>query len=264
MPTAADELRPITALFADIVGSTAFGERLSPDEVKTLVGECVSRMASVVERFDGWVQAYMGDGIAVCFGVPVAHEDDPARAAAAALEILGVVERYAADILQAWGIADFNVRVGVESGRAAVGELGQGHADQGVFGDVMNVAARLQAAADPGTIIVGDRAASRLAGRFDLESLGEIAVRGRSATVTGWRLIGRSPDDRREMLRLIGRQEELGRLNAAIEELRAGRGQAVLILGEAGMGKTRLLTELRRIASDHVTWLDGRSGRAHV
>jgi len=258
VPTpAADELRPITALFADIVGSTALGERLSPDEVKTLVGECVSRMASVVERFGGWIQAYMGDGLAACFGVPAAHEDDPERAAAAALEILVVVERYAADILHAWGIADFNVRVGIQSGRAAVGELGQEHADQGVFGDVMNVAARLQAAAEPGTVMVGDRAASRLGGRFVLEPLGDIAVRGREATVTGWRLVGRDPGDRREVYRLIGRREELARLTAALEDLRAGRGQAVLILGEAGMGKTRLLSELRGIASDHVTWLDG-------
>src|SRR5207237_6706884 len=89
--SAEDELRPVTALFADVVGSTALGERLPPDEVKALIGECVNRMARVVEQFGGTIQAYMGDGIAVFFGMPAAHEDDPERAARAALRIVEVV-----------------------------------------------------------------------------------------------------------------------------------------------------------------------------
>src|SRR5262245_28984727 len=119
-----DEMRPITALFADIVGSTALGERLGPDEVKALVGECVSRMSRAVEEFGGTVQAYMGDGICAYFGVPAAHEDDEERAARAGMRIIQLVSEYGRDIEAGWGIAGFNVRVGINSGQVAVGLVG--------------------------------------------------------------------------------------------------------------------------------------------
>ncbi|HJP64892.1 MAG TPA: adenylate/guanylate cyclase domain-containing protein, partial [Actinomycetota bacterium] len=99
-----DEMRTVTSLFADVVGSTALGERLAPDEVKALIGECVTRMSRAVEEFGGTIQAYMGDGICAYFGVPQAHEDDPQRAARAALRILSVVAEYASDIEAAWSI----------------------------------------------------------------------------------------------------------------------------------------------------------------
>jgi len=118
-----DEIRPITALFADVVGSTALGERLGPDEVKALVGECVTRMSRAVEEFGGTVQAYMGDGICAYFGVPAAHEDDEERAARAALRILQVVAEYRRDIEAGWGISGFNVRVGINAGQVAVGPI---------------------------------------------------------------------------------------------------------------------------------------------
>jgi hypothetical protein len=124
VPAAGDELRPVTALFADVVGSTALGERLAPDEVKALIGECVNRIAGAVEQFGGTVTSYMGDGIAAFFGLPTAHEDDPERAGLAALRVLEVVAEYAVDIEAAWGVTDFNVRVGVNSGQIAVGLVG--------------------------------------------------------------------------------------------------------------------------------------------
>jgi class 3 adenylate cyclase len=114
--TRRDEMRPITALFADIVGSTGLGERLGPDEVKALVGEFVTRMSRAVEEYGGIVQAYMGDGICAYFGVPIAHEDDPERAARAGLRIVGVASGYAAEVESAWGITGFSVRVGLNSG----------------------------------------------------------------------------------------------------------------------------------------------------
>src|ERR671935_3197790 len=156
---AGDELRPVTALFADIVGSTSLGERLGPDEVKALIGECVSRMSRAVEEFGGTVQAYMGDGICAYFGVPVAHEDDQERAARAALRILQVVGEYGRDIEAGWGISGFNVRVGINSGPTAVGLVGGADPEQVALGDTTNVAARLQSKTDPGTIAVGDAAA---------------------------------------------------------------------------------------------------------
>src|ERR671922_400712 len=119
-----DEMRTVTSLFADVVGSTALGERLGPDEVKALVGECVTRMSRAVEEFGGTIQAYMGDGICGLFGVPRAHEDDPERAAKAGLRIVSVVAEYARDIEAAWNISGFNVRVGINTGQTAVGTVG--------------------------------------------------------------------------------------------------------------------------------------------
>src|SRR5436309_2229620 len=173
-----DELRPVTALFADIVGSTSLGERLTPAEVKALIGECVSRMSRAVEEFGGIIQAYTGDGICAYFGVPVAHEDDPERAARAALRIINMAREYARDVEAAWGLADFNVRVGINTGPAGVGLVGGETPQALALGDATNVAARLESAAEPGTIAVGSSTARRLAMSFILESLGQIMVKG--------------------------------------------------------------------------------------
>lgn len=253
---ATDELRPVTVLFADIVGSTGLGERLAPDEVKALVGECVSRMSRAVEEFGGFVQAYAGDGICAYFGVPTAHEDDPERAARAALRILAVVGEYARDIEAAWGIADFNVRVGVNSGQAAVGTVGGADPQPVALGDATNVAAGLQSAAMPGSIVVGDATALHLGTRFVLEPIGEISVKGRSKPVTSSRLVEAAAGRPAPPGVLVGRDEEVGRLLAVMRELDAGRGQVVLLSGDAGIGKTRLLGELQEMAGVGTTWLE--------
>jgi len=263
----ADQLRPITALFADITGSTGLGERLAPDEVKALIGECVTRMSGAVEDFGGTVQAYQGDGICAYFGVPTAHEDDPERAARAALRIIDLMAAYGREVEAAWGIAGLGVRVGVNSGQAGVGTVGAGDPQTVALGDATNVAARLEAAAEPGTIAVGEATARRLAGRFITQPLGPLHVKGREESVKAWRLIGPQPAtpvadalaaggtgaDRP----LVGRDVELGRLTTTLDQLTAGQGQVVLIVGEAGIGKTRLLTEMRSIGGGRVTWLEG-------
>jgi class 3 adenylate cyclase len=253
-----DELRPVTALFADIVGSTSLGERLTAGEVKALIGECVSRMSRAVEEFGGTIQAYTGDGICAYFGVPVAHEDDPERAAHAALRILEVAREYARDVEGAWGIKDFDVRVGINSGQTGVGLVGSAAPQAVALGDATNVAARLQGAADPGTVAVGPETARHLASGFVLESIGPVSVKGRTEPVVAWRLVGTRPGGTTEPLApLVGREPEMARLSGVVDELRAGRGQIVFVSGEAGIGKTRLLAELRALAEPHVTWLGG-------
>jgi class 3 adenylate cyclase len=259
-PRTEDELRPVTALFADVVGSTALGERLAPDEVKALIGECVSRMARAVEEFGGMVQAYMGDGICAYFGVPAAHEDDPERAARAALRIIQVVGEYGRDIEAAWAIEGFNVRVGINSGQTAVGFVGAGDPQLAALGDTTNTAARLQSAAAPGTIAVGEETAKRLTHRFQLEPLGGVTVKGKAEPVPAWRLSGASTAARPAPLTpMVGREAEQARLSAVADELAAGRGQILFLTGEAGIGKTRTLAELRKIAGDRVLWLEGHS-----
>jgi class 3 adenylate cyclase len=253
-----DELRPVTALFADVVGSTALAERLAPDEAKALIGECVNQMSRAVHEFGGSVQAYMGDGICAYYGVPTAREDDPERAARTALRIIEVVRDYARDVEQAWGIEGFDVRVGINTGQAAVGLVGAVDEQTVAFGDTVNVAARLQAIAAPGTIAVGGEAARRLAHRFVLDPVGELAIRGRAKEVEVLQLV-RPRVDRHERTRLpiVDRAAEVARLHEAARELAAGRGQILLLVGEAGIGKTRLLEELRGIVADGAVWLEG-------
>jgi class 3 adenylate cyclase len=253
-----DEVRPVTILFADIVGSTALGERLAPDEVKALVGECVTMMSRAVEEYGGMVQAYAGDGICAYFGVPAAHDDDPERAARTGLRILEVVAGYARDVEAAWGLAEFAVRVGVNTGQAAVGQVGAAEPGAVALGDATNVAARLQSLAEPGTIMVGDATARRLSHRFVFEPLGEFAVKGRQAPVLASRLVGPRARSRDEgEVPIVGRDGEMAQLMGALGDLVAGRGRVVILVGDPGMGKTRLLEELRSLAGDRVTWLQG-------
>ncbi len=258
-PAAEDELRPVTALFADIVGSTSLGERLASHEVKVVVGECVNRMTRAVERFGGTVQAYMGDGIAAFFGLPQAHEDDPERAARAALAIVDVVTDYAREVEAAWGISDFNLRVGINTGETTVGLVGHADPQSVALGDTTNVAARLQSSAEPGTIAVGQATAQSLLHAFVLEPLGELSVKGRDKPVEAWRLVcPQTAAQAAPLTPLVGRDEEVGHLQAVVDELTNGRGQMLFLLGDAGIGKTRILAELRQLATERVTWLEGR------
>jgi class 3 adenylate cyclase len=253
-----DELRPVTSLFADVVGSTGLGERLAPEEVKAVVGECVTRMAGVVEEHGGTVQSYMGDGICAYFGVPVAHEDDPDRAARAALKILGAIAEHGREVEAAFGISGFTVRVGVNSGQAAVGSVGASAPQQVALGDTTNVAARLQAAAEPGAILVGPLTARRLARRFALEPVGELAVKGREEPIEAFRLV-REERGRGARLQtpLVGRERELAQLDEVLDDLIAGRGRILMLSGSDGIGKTRLLEELRARAGDRVSCIAG-------
>jgi class 3 adenylate cyclase len=259
MDSSHDELRPVTVLFADIVGSTALGERLAPEEVKVLVGECVTMMSRTVEEYGGVVQAYQGDGICAYYGVPTAHEDDPERAARTALRILEIVQTYAQDIEAAWAISGFSVRVGVNSGPAAVGLVGSADPQAVALGDATNTAARLQAAAEPGAILIGEPTARRLAGRFVLEELDEISVKGRAERVRPSRLVKAKEREERVADRpVVGRDGELVALDSVLMDLGSGRGRVVLVTGPPGIGKTRLLTELATRGRGGVEWLEGR------
>lgn len=257
-PASGDEIRPVVSLFADVVGSTRLGERLSAAEVKTLIGECVTRMCEAVEAFGGEVRSYMGDGIAGFFGIDHAHPDDAERAVRAALEIQRVVAEYALDVRETWGIADFGVRVGLNSGRVAVGRVGASDPLRVALGDSVNVAARLQSAAQPGSIVLGGPVAAVVGDRFVLRPLGSVVIRGRDGLVEAFEV--ESELAQRvlyERTRMIGRSRELEDLTDAISQLCAGRGQVIAISGDAGIGKSRLLREARSRSPSEVVWLEG-------
>jgi class 3 adenylate cyclase len=257
---AKDELRPVSVLFADIVGSTPLAERLEPEDFTALIGGCVDRMCRAVEQFGGVIDAYMGDGIAAFFGFPAATEDDADRAASAALSVVRAIDGYADEVRKTWSLSELNVRVGVNSGQVAIGVVGAAERHPVALGDTMNVAARLQGTAEPGTIVIGGATARKLRGRFLVTPLGHVAVRGRERPVEAWRLLSERPDRARapsDACSLVGRAKETAHLSAAAEALRAGRGQLVLVDGEPGIGKTRLLEWLRDELRDGVTWLEG-------
>lgn len=256
---AEDELRPVSVLFADVVGSTPLAERLEPGEYAALMGGCVDRMCRAVEQFGGVIDAYMGDGIAAFFGFPAATEDDADRAASAALGVLDAIEKYADEIRETSKLAELRVRVGVNSGQVAIGVVGVAERHPVALGDTMNVAARLQGTAEAGTIVIGGATARKLGGRFLLAPLGRISVRGREMPVEAWRLLGaRHARSKSDHLGLIGRRHEQALLLSAAEALRSGDGQMLLLSGEAGIGKTRLLEWLREQLGSGVTWLEGR------
>jgi DNA-binding SARP family transcriptional activator len=240
----ADEARPATLLAADLVGAKALGERLSPEEADALVGESMAMMRLAVEEYGGTVQAVQGDGIAASFGVPDRHENDPERAARAALRILERVDEYANDVESAWGITAFAARIGIVNGA--------------VDGDAARIAERVQAAADPGTILVGGAAVRRLSHRFTLEPHGEVELEEPHAPLAVSRLVRRPPDDaERPTAPHVGRERELGLLRAVVADVVAGRGRIVVLSGPAGIGKSRLVSELRSLAADEATWLEG-------
>jgi class 3 adenylate cyclase len=255
---AEDELRPISVLFADIVGSTQLAERLEPEDFGALIGGCVDRMCRAVEHFGGVIDAYMGDGIAAFFGFPAATEDDAERAASAALSVVMAIDAYADEVRETWNLPGLNVRVGVNSGQVAVGVVGVSQRHPVALGDTMNVAARLQGAAEPGTIVIGGATAKKLRGRFLVRPLGHLAVRGREGPVEAWRLLRARPDQpRSDPSGLVGRVQETAQLAAAADALRAGQGRLVVVDGEPGIGKTRLLEWLQEELRDDATWLEG-------
>lgn len=256
---AEDEVRPVSVLFADVVGSTPLAERLEPGDYAALMGGCVDRMCRAVEQFGGVIDAYMGDGIAAFFGFPAATEDDADRAASAALSVVEALEAYAEKVRATSELADLKVRVGVNSGQVAIGVVGVAERHPVALGDTMNVAARLQSAAEPGTIVIGGATARKVGGRFLLAPLGHLTVRGRESPVEAWRLLRARPaGPKSKPAGLVGRERETALLHSAAEALRAGKGQLVLLSGDPGIGKTRLLDWLREQLGADVSWLEGR------
>ena len=259
----------LTALFVDVVGSTALGERLDPEDLQAVVGDGVACAVRAAEALGGHVDRTAGDGALIIFGAPVAHEDDPERAVLAGLRILDEISSYATELRAETGIEDFAVRVGVETGLAVLASVGERAIEFGAMGDVLNTAARLEASAQPGTMLVGPHTYELVEAGFEWDQPVELRLKGKDGVVVARRPLsaraaGASrPVPARESP-LVGRARELEVLGRAGGELLSGKGGAVIVSGEPGLGKTRLLLELRRrIAAnedgtDGARWLEGR------
>jgi predicted ATPase/class 3 adenylate cyclase len=259
------ERKPVTALFADVVGSTALAESLDPEDWAAIMNQTFEVMSEAIFRYEGTIAQLAGDGILAFFGAPVAHEDDPERALRAAIDLRSGLAALDKRLRDALG-RPLEIRVGINTGLVIVGDMGSDFRyEYTAFGDAVNVAARMQTAADPGAIVITDDTYARVAPLVDVRDLGPVSVKGKSEPVHAYEVAGLKevPGRRRGIPGLhspmIGRDGELQRLAAALAAARAGQGRVAVVVGEPGIGKTRLIEEFRAAAGDDgVGWVVGR------
>jgi ABC-type oligopeptide transport system substrate-binding subunit/class 3 adenylate cyclase len=271
------ERKPVTILFTDIVGSTSIAESLDPEAWKEIVNDAHRLVSEAIYHYEGTIAQLLGDGVLAFFGAPTAHEDDPVRAAWAALDIQDKLKDFRKALTGL--VDDFQMRVGIHNGMVVVGGVGTNeHREYLAIGDVVNVAARLQSEAKPGGILISDSCARAVQHIFELIECGELSLKGRSQGVVTFEIRGTraNPLPSRGLEGIlvphIGRDEEVERLCAVLHALCEGQGRIVFVFGEAGIGKSRLIEEARarcrlpeinplgnnRTLAD-LRWLEGRA-----
>ena len=256
-PEDAAERRQLTVLFCDLVGSTALSVRLDPEDLRAIIDIYHRRSAEVIVKHGGFVARYMGDGVLAYFGYPRADEDDAERAVHAGLDLVEAVPKLAADA----GSSPLQVRVGIATGLVVVGDL-IGSEEQAVVGETPNLAARLQALAEPGAVMIAASTRRLIGGLFEYRDLGTVSLKGFAENVRAWQVLGAgAAESRFEALRvtttpLIGRDEEIELLLRRWGQAKAVDGQVVLISGEPGIGKSRIAqTILERLSGEPHTRL---------
>jgi class 3 adenylate cyclase/tetratricopeptide (TPR) repeat protein len=250
------ERRVVTMLFCDVRGSTAMAEELDPEDWTDVMNEAFEHLIAPVIRHEGTVARLMGDAILAFFGAPTAHEDDPQRAVMAGLEIVSSVTSLREKLARERGL-DLNVRVGINTGPVVVGEVGSElKQEYSAMGDAVNVAARMEQTAEPGTVQITEDTYRLVAGLFEVEPLGGVELKGKRRPVESYRVLGRldAPWTVRAARRLdaplVGREREMSVIRAALEGSREGRGRVLLLCGDPGLGKSRLIEEANAIWSE--------------
>ena len=253
-PELAAERRPITVMFCDLVGSTSLAAKLDAEDWRNLVNAYLDEASKAVTGLGGHVLKRLGDGLMALFGYPQAQENDAERAVRAALAIQRALSDLNARNI-AKGAPELSARIGIECGPVVVEATGE------VFGDAPNVAARVQAAAEPGSVLITMNVQRQVAGLFVVEEQGAHELKGVAEPVQLFRIVRASGGGRRGGARtltpFVGREEELGVLARRWERARAGEGQLVLIVGEPGLGKSRLIEEFHsQLAETPHTWVE--------
>ena len=245
------ERRVVTVLFCDVKGSTAAAEQLDPEEWADMMNGAFEHLITPVYHYEGTLARMMGDAILAFFGAPIGHEDDPQRAVLAGLEIVKNIQPYREQIKRRWGL-DFDVRVGVNTGMVMVGPVGSDlHMEYTALGDAVNVAARMEQTARPGTVQIAGPTYRLVAPLFEFEALGPLEIKGKAEPVPAYRVLGTQAAPGRlrglggQDAPLVGRDGELAALRQALQAALGGQGQIICLLGEAGLGKSRLVRELR-------------------
>jgi class 3 adenylate cyclase/tetratricopeptide (TPR) repeat protein len=262
-PALEGERKSVTVLFADVAGFTRLAGQVSPEDLHVVMDGCFERLSEAVHRYEGTINQFTGDGIMALFGAPIAHEDHAERAIHAALVIQAAMVAYGVTLAREQQI-EFRMRIGLNSGTVVVGKIGDNlRMDYTAQGDTVNLAARLEQACQPGAVFVSEATRRLAAGAFTFQALPPLSVKGREAPVvahevTGLRERRARVDVATELTPLVGRERELAHLREALERVRQGRGEVVGIVGEAGVGKSRILFEFRRQLGQDVLYLEGR------
>jgi class 3 adenylate cyclase/tetratricopeptide (TPR) repeat protein len=257
--------RTVTILFSDVKGSTSMAEDLDPEEWLEIMDGAFDLLIEPIYRYEGTLARLMGDAVLAFFGAPIAHEDDPERACRAALEIIRGAKRYAARLEAEMGISGFDVRVGIHSGLVIVGEVGSDlRVEYTAMGDAVNLAARTESAAEPGTVLITEATYKLIAPLFDTEALEPAKFKGKTSPVAVYRLL----DSKQAAIKprgigglaspLVGRQVEFAALGETVACLQAGVGGIVTVVGGAGIGKSRLVAELQKQLPPGLQWVEGR------
>ncbi len=266
------ERRQLTVMFCDLVGSTALSTGMDPEDLRDVIASYQRRCSAASRRYEGFVAKYMGDGILVYFGYPRAHEDEAERSVRAALDIVDAMAELNAAVPRPLGV-ELAVRIGIATGPVIVGDqIGEGTAQEtAVVGETPNLAARLQALAQPNQIVVSSATRAMLGDHFALEDLGASELKGFAEPVPVWRVLSARDVESRfaatrtgSLAPLVGRQEEMGLLLRAWDGSCHGRGQVVLIQGEAGVGKSRLVEGLRETSGKDRIWVAIRCSPFHT
>jgi len=258
------ERRVITMLFCDVKGSTSAAEKVDPEIWTEIMNGIFEIMIRPVYKYEGMVPRLMGDAILAFFGAPIAHEDDPQRAVLAGLEIQENIKPYAEEIRSKHGL-EFGLRVGINTGLVVVGAIGSDlRMEYTAIGDAINLAARMEQTAAPGTVQVSDETYKLISPFFEFESLGDVEVKGKSEPIKTYRplKVKKTPGQLRGLeglsSPLVGREDQLAVIKDCVNELANGKGSVVSLVGEAGLGKSTLINEVSRNES-RVIWLRGDS-----
>ena len=258
-PTAEAERRQLTVMFCDLVGSTELSQQLDPEDLREVNRAYQDVCKIAIERYEGYVARYMGDGVLAYFGYPQAHEDDAERAVHAGLAVVESVVDLNLPLGDAQNI-ELGVRVGISTGAVVVGDIIGEAASQesAVVGETPNLAARLQDLASRNAVVIGPGTHALVTGRFEYENMGNYQLKGIAEQTQAWRVIAPAAADSRfaaahqnEFTPLVGREQEIGLLLERWEQTKEGDGQVVLLCGEAGIGKSRITEALlERVTRD--------------
>ena len=265
----AGERKFVTVLFADVVDSTGLGERLDPEQFAEIMDGAFAFLNVAVAKYGGTVARLLGDAILAFFGAPVAHEDDAERAVRAGLDIQAAAKQYAEVVRRTYGV-DFEVRVGINTGLAVLAAVGDEiKTEYTAMGDTTNVAARLQSAAMPGTVLISASTYHLVKELFEFKPRGATMVKGKSTLIETYEVL--APKTLPSRVRglegvtspLVGRDAEVLLLHEKLKGLLAGQGAFVAVVGEAGLGKSRLIAEVRKLVNadlqHQLFWLEGRA-----
>ena len=259
------ERKFVTVLFADVANFTDISEKLDPEEIHRIMDGCFRVLMDSIHKYEGTINQFTGDGIMALFGAPIAHEDHAQRACQAALSIQKAMGAFGAKIKNQFKV-DFALRVGLNSGPVIVGSIGDDlRMDYTAIGDTTNLAARMEGIAKPGTVMVSKNTHYRAYQQFEFTPLGKTTIKGKAAPQEVYQLdskISKPTLDSNRMIRseIVGRQQELNRLELHVLKAKNGEGSVVNIIGEAGIGKSRLVAELKhRETLKGVMVLEGRA-----